>query len=302
MINHSLAIRLVASVCIGLFIFCTEASCQDDQVVQSISKETEKLYAALNAAKVDEVVAMFLEQGELIDEDGTIYRGHKSLKELLTAYYEKFPGTKWEHTVESIRSIGTIAIEEGTRTTTAKDAGSATMRYIAVLANTPQGWKIASIRDFADESVPTSGDLLKSLSWIIGDWINEGSDGRVKLSYRWSEDGNFILGDIAVIGKGNTTFKSSQRIGWDPLRGQPRSWMFDSDGGYAEATWMSAEGTWILNSSAVMPNGQTGSAILKLIPADQGRYTMSGSNRFVGGVPEDDFELTIVKQPPSPGK
>jgi uncharacterized protein (TIGR02246 family) len=275
---------------------------QEDPTAVEIRRDWDKLTAAISGGKADEAVAMFLVKGELVDEQGTVYQGQAEIKELLTAFFAKFPGTKMQNEIESIRVLGTIAIQEGRRITTAKDGSVSTMRYTAVLAKTDQGWRIASLRDIGDEALPTPGELLMPLSWLIGDWINEGSDARVKLSYRWSEDKNFILGEISVTRNDKIVMKSSQRIGWDASLGTPRSWTFDSDGGFTESTWTQVQDMWIVRASAVMPEGLTGSAILKITNGEAGRYVMTGTNRIIGDALDDDFEITVVKLPPAAGK
>ncbi len=112
----------------------------------------------------------------------------------------------------------------------------------------------------------------------------------------------FILGEILVMKSDQVVMKSSQRIGWDALHGMPRSWTFDSDGGFAEATWTQIDDTWVVRSSATMPDGQTGSAILKIRNGEKGRYEMTGTNRIIGNVMEDDYQITVVKLPPAAGK
>lgn len=283
-------------------IFTPLAVAQEDPAISIIRGSSEKLAAAFNAGKAEEMAAMFLPKGELIDEEGTVYQGQAEVKDLLTAFFEKFPGTKMQNEIESIRLVGPVAIEEGTRVTTAKDGTTARIRYISIRAKTDQGWQIASVRDFADETMPAPGELLQPLEWLIGDWINEGADARVKISYRWSEDKNFILGDFIVTRNDQTVMKSSQRIGWDPLLGKPRSWTFDSDGGYGDSTWTPVDGAWVIRSSAVNPDGQTGSANITITPGENGRYVMAGTHRIIGDVLEDDFEISVVKQPPAVGK
>ena len=49
--------------------------------------------------------------------NGTAYQRQAAIKDLLTTFFEKFPGTQMETEVESIRLIGPVAIEEGTRVT-----------------------------------------------------------------------------------------------------------------------------------------------------------------------------------------
>lgn len=296
---------IVSAACLWSGVFLESDIVAADTVVErenvtlaDIRAESEKLAAAFSAGKADEVAAMFLPQGELIDEEGTVYQGRKEIQGLLTAFFEKFPGTQVKNEIESVRLVGPVAIEEGTRVTTTKDGSTARVRFISVFAKSDEGWRIASVRDFADESIPSSGEQLKPLGWLIGNWVNEGADARVSIEYRWSEDKNYILGEISVKKNNQVAMKSSQRIGWDPLLGTTRSWMFDSDGGFAEETWTQTKDSWLIRSSTVMPDGQTGSANLVVTPKENGRYVIRGTNRVVGNVWEDDYEITVVKQPP----
>lgn len=303
MTYRSMSLLVAATACVWFALLDSSVVFgQEDTATAEIRTHSEKLTTALSNGKADEVAAMFLAKGELIDELGTIYQGQQEIKALVAAFIEKFPGSQMKSEIESIRIIGSIAIQEGRRVTTSKDGSTSTVRFTSVLAKTDQGWRIASLRDFVDESSPSPGELLKPLAWLIGDWINEGSDARVKITYRWSEDKNFMLGEISVTKSDQVVMKSSQRIGWDALHGTPRSWTFDSDGGFAEATWTQVEDAWVVRSSAVMPDGQTGSAILKITNTDKGRYVMTGTNRIIGNAMEEDYEITVVKIPPAAAK
>ncbi len=285
-------------------MFSASVSAQEEPGTAEIQKNMVILANAFNSEKVDDLAAMFLPEGELIDEQGTVYKGQDAIKELLKNFFAKFPGTQMEVLVDSTRLVGPVAIQEGTRFTTSKDGSNASVRFVSVMLKSDKGWKIASIRDFADESAPdvSPGELLKPLDWLIGDWINEGTDARVNISYKWSDDNNFILGDIVVNRNDQSVMKSTQRIGWDPRLGKPRSWTFDSDGGFAEATWTDTEAGWVVQSTAVMPDGLTGSANVTIAIGENGRYVMSGKNRLIGNSQEPDYEITVVKKPPAVGK
>ena len=162
---------------------------QEDAVIESVRKGAEAAATAFNAGKVDDLAAMFLPEGEFIDEEGVVYQGQQEIKGLFSAFFEKFPESKLAVDVESIRLTGPVAIEEGTRTITTKDGATRSQfRYIAVRVKSDSGWKIASFRDFSDDPVPTPHEYLQPLAGLVGDWINEGADGKVAISYRWSED------------------------------------------------------------------------------------------------------------------
>jgi hypothetical protein len=207
--------------------------------------------------------------------------------------------------VESVRVIGSnVAIVEGTRYVSSDnpDVSDAHLGFVSVRTKSPDGkWLIASLREFDAEPAPTPHDFLQPLAWIVGDWVNEGEDAVVKIAYRWSDDGNFLLGDFDVMRDGETTMKSSQRIGWDPLRQQLQSWLFDADGGYSTGHLTPIDDSWIMKSLAVAPTGETGSATITISTPDADHFTLKGTDRIIASAREPDFEVTVTRKPPAAG-
>jgi uncharacterized protein (TIGR02246 family) len=294
----------------GAFLFAllagamaASAQAPSDPDRAAIRASDEQLVKAFNSGQAEAVAALFLPQGELIDDAGGAHRGQQAIRELLTQYFAKFPGVQLVAEVESLSVIGPVAIEEGSRHTMTKDGNAtATVHFTAVRTKVGDRWLIASLRDYADEAAPTPHEQLEPLSWLVGNWVNESSDALVKITYRWSDDGNFLLGEFDITRGGQVVMKSTQRIGWDPLAGKIRSWMFDSDGGWADGFWTQVEDAWVIKSAAVLPDGQTGSATVTVTSKDQNRFTMKGTERIVGDSRDDDFEVTVVKPAPSPAK
>lgn len=279
------------------------ATAPNDADVTAIRQADERLVKAYNAGKAEDVAALFHPQAEFTDEEGVTYRGRAAIQELLTKYFVKFPGVKLTVQVDSIRVTGPVAIEEGVRSTVTKDeSAGAHVVYTAVRTKVGNDWLIVSLQDAADDSGLTPHDLLEPLAFLVGDWVNEGNDAVVKISYRWSEDQNFLLGDYHVTRGGEVVMHSTQRIGWDPLTGKVRSWMFDSDGGFGEGHWTHVDGSWVVKSTAVLPDGQTGSATIRMTSQGKDRFVLKGSDRFAGDERADDFEHVIARQPPKPAK
>jgi uncharacterized protein (TIGR02246 family) len=294
------AIGLTALGLLFLAVTAATADEQDDAATAAVRKSAGSLTTAFNAGKVDEIASMFLPKGELIDEKGTVYQGQLEIRGLLNAFFERFPGAKLALEIESIRVVGPIAIEEGTRSITIKDGSvKSQFRYIGVWAKADRGWQLASFRDFADDPAPTPHEFLEPLAWLVGDWVNEGADGKVAISYRWSDDKNFLLGEFSVNSAGGAARKSSQRIGWDPSIQKIRFWLFDADGGFAEGNWSVVEEEIVIKSSSVNPDGVTASATMTIVPADKNRFKIKGTDRIVGNGREDDFEITVVRRPPA---
>ena len=299
-------LRVMTLAIVSLFLVAGRehlAHGQEDAVIDSVRTSSEEAALAFNAGKVDDLAAMFLPEGELIDEEGVVYQGHQEIKDLLSAFFEKFPESKLAIDIESIRLTGPVAIEEGTRTITTSDGATRSQfRYIAVRVKSDSGWKIASLREFSDDPVPTPHDYLQPLAGLVGDWINEGADSKVAISYRWSEDKNFLLGDFQVTSTGNPMTTSSQRIGWDPQAGNIRSWLFDADGGFTDGRWTVVEDGIVINSSSVKPDGGTASATMTIVSVDKDHFSISGTERIVGDSREPDFEITVTRRPPTAGK
>lgn len=298
--------KLLSLTIVSLFLVAGEvnsAQSQEDALIESVRKGSEAAVTAFNAGQVDDLTAMFLPEGEFINEVGDIYQGQEEVKGLFSAFFDKFPESKLTVDIESIRLTGPVATEEGTRTITTKDGATRSQfRYIAVLGKSGDGWKIASFREFSDDPVPTPHDYLQPLAGLVGDWVNEGADGKVAITYRWSEDKNFLLGEFKLTSPGSPTTTSSQRIGWDPQAGIIRSWLFDADGGFSNGQWTVVEDGIVIKSTAVNPDGGAASATMTIVAIDNDHFSITGTERIVGDSREPDFEITVTRRPPTAGK
>ena len=292
----------VAQVTEVIAVVEVEAPAASPELIAKIAQEMEATVKAFNSADAEALAGHFMEGGELIDENGNAYVGKAEIAGLFKAFFTKFPKALMELEVTDVRSLGdSLAIEEGVRRITAEDgAAAAQLRYIAVRDKVGDHWPIASYREFADDPLPTPQEMLLSLSWLVGDWVDESPEGRTAISYRWSEDGNFLLGDYTLSVGGLPESQSTQRIGWDAVEGTIRSWTFDSDGGFSEGEWTPTEAGWVVKSEAAMPDGTTGSATVTLAPTDEDHFTVRSSDRIVAGADEPEFELKIARRPPRP--
>lgn len=269
--------------------------------IRASAADFAKAFDAGDAAKL---TAHFAETGEIIDEEGNQYQGTDEVKALFTAFFLKFPGAKLMMDIESVRLVApNVVIEEGTRViTTKEESDQAQVRYSTVRTKVGDRWVIASLREFSADPPPAPTDYLAGLDWMIGEWINEGSDAVVKLKYAWSEDRNFIVADLDIQKSGQEAMKCQQRIGWDPAQQKIRSWLFDSDGGFSEGIWTASDNGWIVKSTATLPTGQTGSATITYTPSGADRFEIKGTQRVVGDAVEPDFEVKVVRKPPAASK
>ena len=258
--------------------------------------------AAFNRGNARDVAALFVPNAELTDDAGNVHKGRKEIETIVTAFFEKFPGAQMRQKIKSTRVIlPWMAIEDGEQTIITKDGKEKSDNEIAaVLVRLDTGWAFAAVRERRHEEEPSLHERLEPLSWLVGDWVDEDPNVNITFSCRWSEDRNFLLVEYEPRMRGKTEIKSVQRIGWDPLTERVRSWVFDSDGGYGEGHWTLVDKSWIVKSTAVMPDGKTGSATIVLEPVSRDKFLTKGFDRILGDSTLPDFQAVIVRKPPKP--
>ena len=186
--------------------------------------------------------------------------------------------------------------------TTADGAERAVSRSNLVFTQQDGAWLIATSRDVPAESELSPHQHLQPLAWMVGDWVDEGGESLIQIHCDWAKDQNYLLVEYLVKREGQEELSSQQRLGWDPVQEQVRSWVFDTDGGFGEGLWTKVGETWIVKSSAVMPDGTTGSATFVIEPQGKDRFIMRGLDRVLGDEVREDVEMTIVKKPPQSNK
>lgn len=263
----------------------------DDQFVRDYDRADGKALAAL-----------FTDDAEVTEADGTRYQGRDLVEKGFADTFAAARGATITLEVESIRFVSRdVAREEG-RSVVRPKAGSPVASYYTVLYVKKDGrWRISSVREEDDPAVRPH-DRLKDLEWMLGDWVDEGPDSVVKVNCRWSEDENFLIRTFAVTKRGKPAMTVTQRVGWDPLARQFRSWEFDSAGGYGEGKWGRDGDRWVVKQSGVRPEGTTASATNILTRERPDLVRWRSVDRVVGETPvPDDPGYVLVRVPPKPG-
>jgi uncharacterized protein (TIGR02246 family) len=256
---------------------------------------------AFGAGDSKSVAAMYSEDAELTDELGGRNEGRAAIEEFYSSLFRSRPGAAIEISIESLRFLSPeVAKEEGH--TRLKSAGwPETLRRYTVLYVKKDGrWLYSSDREDHSASV-AHHEHLKALAWLVGDWVDQSSESTVHATCRWSPDKNFLLRDFTVHVQGRPVMTVSQRIGWDPLTKQIKSWVFDSEGGYGDELWARKGNQWVIKSTAVLPDGRTGSATHLLTPAGPNSARWSSTERTIGEqTVGEPVEYTMVRRAPAP--
>jgi uncharacterized protein (TIGR02246 family) len=257
---------------------------------------------AYNAGDAKAVAALFVEGGEIVNEEGLRVQGRTAIEGAFAGIFQTHPKSQIETTVRSLRFVSpTVAIEDGTSTVT-HPSGERTEhnRYTVVHVKQDGRWRIASARDLPNEEA-VAGEEIERLGWLIGEWLSESRSGLVLASYRWGDDRRSILSEFKVQAGGRPASSGSERIAWDPLAKKLHSWMFSSEGELAEGTWTRSGSQWLVKMSGVTGDGKRVSSTNVLTRAAKDRMTWQSRDRVVGEEQMPNIgEISIVRKPPKP--
>lgn len=271
-----------------------------EKLAKEIGMLLDRLSLALAKKQQDEIRRIFAESGEWVDDTGRVFVGLEEINRVNAELVASFPGLTLAYRPELTRSLGaTVAIVDGVRSTSRGDPPEVeTGRFTALFAREGETWKLVSLREFADAAAAPPGEKLAALDWMIGEWVDESSDSEIRLSCRRSDDGAYLLRDFTVLVAGKVKVQSTQRLAWDPILRQIRSWNFDSDGGFGEGLWIKDGDRWIVRTSSVLADGRTASAVHVLTPQGKDKVQWQSSVRIVGDALEPDLEAVMVRRPP----
>jgi hypothetical protein len=138
---------------------------------------------------------------------------------------------------------------------------------------------------------------------LTGEWVNESQDAVVFTTCKWADNGNFLVREFTIQMQGKPVMSGMQRIGWDPVKRQFKSWVFDSEGGFVEAYWTRDGNTWMVKAEGVGHDGDPASATNIITRLGKDRVRWQSVNRTLGAaaLPGVD-EFILVRKPPEIGK
>lgn len=279
----------------------TSTNRSDDE--KALRKSAADFAKAYNDRDAKAIAALFAPQAEMVDVDGHVVQGREAIEKTYAEHFEE-PLFDIAVEIESLRFVGdNLAIEDGHLVLSSEDHDlTIRSRYTAVHVREGGEWLVASSRDVVNpnDRVPPH-EHLEQLAWLIGDWIEEGGDSIVATSCRWDEGKNYLLSDYTVKVAGQTSMSGSQRIGWDPLTRQIKTWTFDSDGGHGEGYWHRDGERWIVKLHGISADGRVGSATQIHTRVNDHTRTWRAVDRVLGDEPLADIdEITVVHRPPKP--
>ena len=273
----------------------------EEKVIRASAETFTKLY---NAHDAKGLAALFAQKAEMIDEDGNVVKGREAIEKEFEEVFKLHPKTSMQVDVESVRVLTPqLAIEEGVaRSKDSPDDPEDVTVYVAIHMKADGKWQLVCVRDWdAPVEDLSPHDLLeRELSWLVGEWIDESPDSVVHTVCKWHDNGNFLMQEFQVNVGGQLAMSGTMRIGWNAVRKQFQSWVFDSHGGHSTGFWVPDGDRWIVKMEGATASGEIGSSTNYYRPIDDDTLAWGSIDHVVDGERVGDIEEVIVKRRPPP--
>jgi uncharacterized protein (TIGR02246 family) len=263
------------------------------------------LTTAYNQADAKGLAAVFTDDAILFDQDGKEVRGRDAIGRQYGEAFDLGPTCKIVEEVEAVHFLSPEVASVIGHFHLDDEKGTALFsgRYNLIAVRKQNQWKLAELRDLATASGDAADKRgpLRELEWLVGDWVDEGEDGKGASTVRWEEGKKFLVRKYSLQADGEPDSSETQWIGWDPQAKQIRSWVFDSTGDFGQGQWTRSGDAWIIKASGVTADGLTTSSTQIIERINKDSLKLRANERIVGTELLPDIEETVmVRKPPSP--
>ncbi len=292
---------VLAVTCGGLLFSPSIAGGQktvDRSQDEAALRQTGKQYLSAVERKDRKAMAEFwTSQGEFVDVDGQSFK----IRDLIdkAADSKEATGRQIKVTATTIRFLtADSAIEDGASEITAPGESSPVKgRFSAVWLRQNGKWKLDSLREsrIVTDVAESTPERLAVLEPFVGQWSGQNANLTMRVTAAWNPTKTFLSRDLSMTDHGKVVFSAKQQVGWDPVRQEIHSWVFDNHGGHSEGSWSLEGNVWMVVVEGVYSNGLTSSAthLFKFIDRDTIVWKMIDS--IVNGEPDADFEMTFTR-------
>ena len=263
---------------------------------QSPDDDARKYEEAYNKGDAKTLASFYSDDVYYIDQDGAEVKGRDAMGKLLADNFKQNPGAKLAITTEEVKQLAPdVKVSRGLATVTPANGAAETTRYTATRVKKGDHWEISQLTE-TEAAPPNAYSQLAVLEWLVGTWQDkEGGDQTVETKINWAGDKNFLVRTFTLKGAESET-DGWEIIGWDPIRQQIRSWIFDSNGGFGEATWAADGDDWLVRASNVLPDGSRSTAENVLTKVDDNKFTWESQNRTLNGEPQPSLDKIEVQR------
>jgi uncharacterized protein (TIGR02246 family) len=265
----------------------------------AIREASDAYAAAFGKGDLAVILSLWADDAEHVADDGTVTRGKAALNKQFRDGGLLDGKHKLRVQTTGLKVVGgSVAFHDGTTTLTDPDGGSDSSPFSAVWVKTDGKWLLHRVRELPSERTPAvvGREKLSDLEWLIGDWQATGPKTEVTFNARWAKNKSFMLIEQHVLIGGEELVTVVMVIGWDPIEGQLRSWMFDSNGGFGEGMWSRSGSAWIVDAAGVGADGTPAESTNVWKFVDENNFEWTAIDRELDGQPAPDISLKYTRK------
>ena len=264
----------------------------------AIRKATESYVEAYNRGDASAAASHWSRDGSYLTQTGKYAKGPDKIRPALEKFLSEHKGIQVKVALFDVeRQSPDRAIAKGFAVFKQPGEENDEALVTATYVKEKGAWKLFKVEE-QESSVPLDTIAkLGELEWLIGDWVDQDDSGRVDTTFKWTKDYAFISGTFRVTAGDSVELEGTQVIGWDPVAKKIRSWIFDTDAGFAEGEWSRAGNTWTVNVKSTLGTGEKASSMNIYTYVDPNSFTWQSVSREVDGEPLPDIdEVTVVRK------
>lgn len=292
-----LAMRFNAALLALLVLTC---SCQkESEGEKEIIKSQAVINEAIETHDAGKLASLCSDDAAFVDlTSKETIEGKANIENYLKKHFQAEEKPAIKTTIEGITFPESgKAIETGVLDLTYKSEGPRKLAFKADFAKVNNSWYLQKWTQVEMLAPPSHFEHLKDLDWLVGKWVNTDEDLVFTSHYRWDKSKNFLTQHFTLKVLDHKQLSGKQIIGWDPIKQQVRSWVFDSEGGFGENTWSKNGNSWYLTAVFTLSDGQRATATHIITQVDDKTYTFASVGRDIDGrVLPNIGPFKVVKQ------
>ena len=269
-----------------------------DQVAEeaAIRKTVESYTAAFNQRDAKALAAHWSPEAIYVNPlTRSQVEGREAIAKAFTEIFAALNETRLAVDITSIQFISPgVALENGVAKLISGDGQPAGTSYAAIHVKRDGEWLLDRVTEEDVPAVLSHYDQLKQLEWMIGTWVDSDDQARIETTCEWTRNKNFITRSFTVSIQDRIDMAGMQIIGWDPAARQIRSWVFDSDGGFAEGRWTKNGNRWFVTTTGTLPDGGKTASVNVITFLDDDQFKWKSVNRTANGELLPNIDETVV--------